>query len=140
MTALAELLDRALETTNEGAGAPSPARHRITYIFGGQLYELRLRRAQRGFERVQQHTTPIVRTAIDIHTLATGARTRFEIVSGTEGSLAGVPISVAWQPRWWLKLRLTLIDGVTSAGRVAEKGGSRTLRGSFDPQPDFEDQ
>ena len=104
------------------------------------LYELRLRRAQRGFELVQQHTIPIVRTAIDIHTLATGARTRFEIVSGTEGSLAGVPISVAWQPRWWLKLRLTLIDGVTSAGRVAEKGGSRTLRGSFDPQPDFEDQ
>jgi hypothetical protein len=32
------------------------------------------------------------------------------MVCGTEGALAGVPISVSWQPRWWLKVSLTLIE------------------------------
>ncbi|MGH9312689.1 MAG: hypothetical protein ACRD1S_05775 [Vicinamibacterales bacterium] len=109
LAALAELLDRAVQLTNE-ADSADLARARIQYLFGGQVYELRLRRAQRGVEQVQNDSIRIVRTVFDIYTLATNLRTRFEIVCGTEGSLVGVPVSVAWQPRWWLKVSLKLID------------------------------
>jgi hypothetical protein len=99
LTALAELVDRARQSHPP-----------LQYLFAGKLYELQVRGAQRGTEQVQNAPVRIVRTSFEIRTLATNARTRFEIASGTEGSLAGVPITVEWQPRWWLKVRLKLTD------------------------------
>jgi len=29
---------------------------------------------------------------------------------GLDGQLAGVPLEIAWQPRWWLKVELHLND------------------------------
>jgi hypothetical protein len=109
LAALAELVDRAV-TTGEHADAAHLSRTRLQYLFAGQVYELRLRRADRGVEPFRDDSIPVVRTTFDIHTLATNARTQFEMICGTEGALAGVPISVSWQPRWWLKVSLTLID------------------------------
>jgi hypothetical protein len=48
------------------------------------------------------------RAAFEIRTLATGARTRFEMTYALTGELAGVPLEISWQPRWWLKLELHL--------------------------------
>jgi hypothetical protein len=86
------------------------AQDRLHYLFGGQVYELHVRRVQRAIEQVQNDSVRTVRATFDIHTLATNARTRFEIACGTEGCLAGVPVSVAWQLRWWLRVSLRLID------------------------------
>jgi hypothetical protein len=109
LAALAELVDRAV-AAREHAGAAQLARARLQYLFAGQIYELKLRRAERGIEPFRNESIPIVRTAFDLHTLATNARTQFEMTCGTEGALAGVPLAVSWQPRWWLKVSLTLID------------------------------
>jgi hypothetical protein len=48
--------------------------------------------------------------SFSIRTLATGARTRFEITTGLDGDLAGVPLMVRWQPRWWLEIGLHLAE------------------------------
>jgi hypothetical protein len=50
------------------------------------------------------------RGQFEILTLATGARTRFEMTYGLTGELAGVPLDISWQPRWWLKVELHLAE------------------------------
>jgi hypothetical protein len=42
--------------------------------------------------------------------MATGSRTRFELTIGRTDETAGVPLSIEWQPRWWLKVKLHLSD------------------------------
>jgi hypothetical protein len=110
LVALAELLDRAVRIANERRDGAALQPLRLEYLFGGAVYELRLRHARPGIEPVQNTSAPIVRTTFEIRTPATNARTRFDVVCGTEGSLAGVPVFVAWQPRWWLAVSLRLVD------------------------------
>jgi hypothetical protein len=82
----------------------------VQYVFGGDAYELQLRGADRLVVQWAGQPTPAVRSAFTIRTVATGARTGFEVTSAAEGTLAGVPLAIAWQPRWWLRVRLDLDD------------------------------
>ena len=46
----------------------------------------------------------------DILNVASGEHTRFDMSFATAGELAGVPTFIAWQPRWWLKVELSLVE------------------------------
>ncbi|MCU0255586.1 MAG: hypothetical protein MUF60_02480 [Vicinamibacterales bacterium] len=105
LVSVAELLDHAVTTRG---GAPASAAGTLRYVFGQRLYELRLRQVRRLTTPFDHRQVPAVHAIFEIHTLATGKRTAFEITSGTEGDLAGVPILIQWQPRWWLKVELHL--------------------------------
>lgn len=99
LVALADLIER-----DDSQAGP------VRYLFGQGLYELTRRDSQRVSVDLRGCTVAAVRSRFEITTLATGARTRFEVAVGTEGPLAGVPIAMEWQPRWWLKVSLTLQD------------------------------
>lgn len=101
---VAELIDRAV------AGGAVAAIPPVRYVFGPRLYELRLR-TLRPVTAPCCAAAPAVRAVFETRALATGTVTTFEIVSGTTGDLAGVPLLVQWQPRWWLKLELHLQAG-----------------------------
>jgi hypothetical protein len=88
----------------------------VPYAFGRNAYELRLRDIDPVAPDGGGRTT-LVRLPFEIRTVKTDARTRFELTCGTEGDLAGVPVLVQWQPRWWLRLELHLDD--RDARRVA---------------------
>ena len=110
LTAVAELLDQAVRSVHDHSDLRALTRARVTYVFGQGAYELQVREAEpiridRGGESV-----PAVRTGFEIRTLTTNVRTRFELTSGTSGELAGVPLAISWQPRWWLQVALRL-DG-----------------------------
>jgi hypothetical protein len=114
LVAVADLVDRAV-------AARTPAQRSdvlatvVPYAFGRSAYELRLREIEtvRGADG---GGVPQVRLPFEIRTLATDARTRFELLCGTQGDLAGVPVRIDWQPRWWLRLELHLDD---QPGRAA---------------------
>ena len=108
LVAVAELIDEAVQASSDRARAHVGTGARVQYVFGEDLYELQLRGAEPLVATYAGRPTPAVRTAFDICTLATGARTRFEVTSATRGGMAGVPLSVEWQPRWWLRVRLDL--------------------------------
>jgi hypothetical protein len=74
------------------------------------VYELWLREVDRRVLPVHGRPTHVVRSSFEIRILATDARTRFEVACGIDGDLAGVPVAVEWQPRWWLKIALRLDD------------------------------
>lgn len=106
LASVAELLDRA---TAGGPNLRATDIGPVRYVFGQRLYDLRVKQARRLTATFAGRRVPAVHTAFEIHTLATGARTAFEITAGTEGDLAGVPLLIQWQPRWWLKVELHLV-------------------------------
>lgn len=107
LPSVAELLDRAVAAAAvRQAGTPEPP---LRYVFGQRLYELRLRKTRLLTLGHAGRSVPAVHAAFEIHTLSTGTRTAFEITSGVDGDLAGVPLLIQWQPRWWLKVELHLV-------------------------------
>jgi hypothetical protein len=90
----------------------APAERPITYPYYGRLYELR---------RTRSRTLPDVQIArrsygpgVAADFLITGAhdgeQTKFSMTYGTQGTLAEVPLTVVYQPRWWMQVELTIDD------------------------------
>ena len=103
LVAVAELV----ESVVDGGAAPTVLRS-VPYVFGQRTYHLRVVDARTTRLRLGPDVVEARHARFEIHTLATGARTRFEMTLGTRAHLTGVPLMVAWQPRWWLKLELHL--------------------------------
>ena len=108
LTAVAELIDLAVTGVNRKADTRELLRPRVQYVFGQGAYEIHLREVESLRADYDGRVIPAVRTAFEIRTLATDARTRFEITSGSDGDLSGVPVAISWQPRWWLRVELSL--------------------------------
>jgi len=104
LIAVADLLDGVTRYGDARGGAS----RRVQYVFGQGIYELSIRGVEAGRADIAGRPVPVVRTAFEIRTLATDARTRFELTSGRDGDLAGVPVAIEWQPRWWLRVSLRL--------------------------------
>jgi hypothetical protein len=81
----------------------------IPYIYGDRLYELRLLNAAplARFERDGRTYQDVIRGRFE-----TGrpghSGSRFELVYGTSGSLAEIPILISYQPKWWLQVELEI--------------------------------
>jgi hypothetical protein len=103
LVAVAELVESVV-----GGGEAPTARRPVSYVFGQRTYQLRVVDARATRLPLGPDVVEARHTRFEIHTLATGARTRFEMTVGTRDHLTGVPLMVAWQPRWWLKLELHL--------------------------------
>ncbi len=113
LSAVAHLIHRSLETRRSGGGADRlSVAGPVRYVYNGALYDLRLLRAEPlGELRVgSRRYAQVVRGEFEIRNVNTTNRTPFEIVYGTSGQLAEVPIRIRYQPRWWLEVELTLDD------------------------------
>jgi hypothetical protein len=72
------------------------------------MYELRVRDVGPVVVPYDGRQIPALRTSFQTRAVETGARTRFELTVGTTSDTAGVPLTIEWQPRWWLKVKLHL--------------------------------
>lgn len=86
----------------------------IAYVYHGRIYELR---------RTDARTIPNLRIArasygraiaadFTITNTHDGEQTHFSMTYGAEGRFAHVPLTVSYQPRWWMEVNLTLDDAV----------------------------
>jgi len=81
----------------------------IPYIYGDRLYELRLLDATplARFERDGRIYEHVIRGRFE-----TGrpghSGSRFELVYGTSGAFAEIPILISYQPKWWLQVELEI--------------------------------
>jgi hypothetical protein len=112
LSALAVLVDRLGQAAGEGPGGLDATIGRpVPYVFGHDAYDLRVRSAHLATrEYAGRAGVRVVDAEFEIRTGATGARTRFAMATGLDGSLAGVPLTVRWQPRWWLEVGLHLVE------------------------------
>lgn len=82
----------------------------IPYMYGDGLHELTLK-SYRFSARETIGGKPyadVVHGKFETRSRATGERRRFELMYGTIGPLAEVPIWIRYQPRWWLRVELVL--------------------------------
>jgi hypothetical protein len=108
LVALADLIDEVVGVGRGRTTADELKRLSLEYLFGQRTYELRVRAVRPDLIQLGGQPTPVVQASFEIRTPVTNARTRFEITCGTDGGLAGVPVAMEWQPRWWLKVGLRL--------------------------------
>lgn len=108
LLAVAELVDRSVASAQKAPVAESA----VPYVFGQQSYELRVAASRRVTLPVAGRAAAVTGLACtyEILNVASSERTRFDMTVATEGDLAGVPLFIAWQPRWWLKVELSLVE------------------------------
>jgi len=118
LVAVAELVDANVKAHQARAAGAAGRTATIPYVFGDKLYSLALTSARRQdtFRDGDHRFANVVRAKFEIRTRATGDRTDFELVYGLEGELAGVPVLISFQPRWWLKVALHLDDQRLATG------------------------
>jgi hypothetical protein len=95
----------------------------IKYAYFGRLYELRRTRTEhlRAVQIGGRTFGPAVAAEFLTTSTHDGERTRFSITYATVGPLAGVPLRVVYQPRWWMQVELT-IDDASAAAATATDG------------------
>jgi hypothetical protein len=109
LSALAEIIHAQAESARAGvlhAGKP------LTYVYHGKLYELRGTRVQLKptFEVDSSRYARAVSGQFATKNLADGEETRFAISYAIDGGLAEVPLTISYQPRWWMQVNLELAD------------------------------
>lgn len=109
--AVAELVHASAEILGDPASGKGGRRiPSVPYVYGVRLYDLSLRSHERvaGSSGGARPADRLARGRFEIRNRATGELTRFELVYGTSGALAEVPVEIVYQPRWWLKVELRL--------------------------------
>ena len=102
LTSLTELLQASIDKKNYN--------RRIQYIHGDRLYQLRLIESTplARFERDGRSWQNVIRGRFETGEAGNRSGTRFELVYGASGALAGIPILISYQPKWWLQVDLVL--------------------------------
>jgi hypothetical protein len=106
LSSVAEVLRTS--TAASARGGPIP-QQTVRYIYGDRLYELRLLEATAlpQYEREGRTFQKVIRGRFE-----TGRQGvlgyRFELIFGTTGPMAGVPVLISYQPNWWLHVELML--------------------------------
>jgi hypothetical protein len=112
--ALADLV-RAGVAAARTPGVKGPTPRMAQYTFNAGVYDLtvssweRVARAQFGGRSYEK----LVRLEFESKNREKGNTERFVFACGTEGDLAGVPIFVRYQPKWWFKVEGVLDEGET---------------------------
>jgi hypothetical protein len=113
LSALAEIIHAQAERARAGAlhaGTP------LTYVYHGKFHELRAASVQfkPTFEANSSRYARVVSAQFATKSLADGEETRFALSYAIDGRLAEVPLTISYQPRWWMQINLALADDVDS--------------------------
>lgn len=114
LTAIAEIIHAQADSARAGtlhAGTP------LTYVYHGKFYELRGTSVQlKPTVEMNSSLHPrVVSAQFATKNLADGEETHFALSYAIDGGLAEVPLTISYQPRWWLQVNLVLADGVDSS-------------------------
>lgn len=103
--ATAALVNAGVEATRTPGNA-GPALRKVQYTFNTALYDLILKSWERVDKAEQANRTyrKLVRLEFESRNLEKGTVERFTLLCGTEGPIAGVPVFVQYQPKWWFKI------------------------------------
>jgi len=102
LTSLTELINSSIEKKQDNK--------RLQYIHGDRLFELRLLESTplARFERDGHTWQNVIRARFETAEAGSRSGTRFELVYGASGALAGIPVLISYQPKWWLQVDLVL--------------------------------
>ena len=110
LMSIAELIRDATETVQRTGRAPGRAN--LRYVYYAKQYEVtRVSASVETNETYGGVAYPkLLRADFEVRTRGESWVEKFTIVSGVAGPLAGVPVFVHYQPRWWLAVEMVLDD------------------------------
>jgi hypothetical protein len=112
--ALADLVNAGVAAAHVPADA-GPQRRAVQYTFNAGVYDLSVK----SWERVAQARfggrkfEKLVRLEFESRNLEKGTTEHFVLACGTDGPLAGIPVFVRYQPKWWFKVEGVLDESET---------------------------
>jgi hypothetical protein len=112
--ALADLVAVGVDAAR-APGNAGPTPRIVQFTFNASVYDLvvtsweRVERARYGSRTYEK----LVRLEFESRNLEKGTTERFVLACGTEGPLAGVPVFVRYQPKWWFKVEGVLDEHET---------------------------
>jgi hypothetical protein len=115
LVALTELMQRRIDRVMNGAQPNAGgATDSVIYIHRAKLYDLRQENVElkRNIELGGQRYARALQGKFEIRNRTTGDISPFWAIYGIDGPLAGVPLRMTYQPRWWLRTEFTLDEGV----------------------------
>jgi hypothetical protein len=100
------------------ADAMHTAESTVPYAYYGRLYDLRRTHSRRIPSLVLSGRSYGAAIAADfvVTSRHDGEQTKFSMTYGTDGAFAEVPLTVTYQPRWWMQIELTIADGEDASG------------------------
>jgi hypothetical protein len=101
------VLRTTIEASARGGSIPQQT---VQYLYGDRLYELRLLDATAlpQYERDGRTFQKVIRGRFETGRQGVRPGYRFELVFGTTGPMAGVPVLISYQPNWWLHVELMI--------------------------------
>jgi hypothetical protein len=113
LSALAEIIHAQADSARAGS---LHAGTLLRYVYHGKFYELRGTSVQfkptSGVNASQD--ARVVSAQFAMKNLADGEERHFALSYAIDGRLAEVPLTISYQPRWWLQVNLALADDVDS--------------------------
>jgi len=108
LTAL-DLMMRTSAAAVRESGTPASC-PRLGYVYKDAIFDLIPRRIERvPYLRTRSRLfRNLLRTEVSVRNRVTGSKSGFSITFGTDGALAGIPVSAVYQPNWWFKVELEL--------------------------------
>jgi hypothetical protein len=113
LSAISEIIHTQADSARAGAlHAGSP----VTYVYHGKLYELRATSVQLKptLEVNSSRYARVVSAQFVTKSRADGDETRFALSYAIDGRLAEIPLTISYQPRWWMQVNLALADDADS--------------------------
>jgi hypothetical protein len=111
--AVADLVQESVEAVR--ATSRPPARKSLPYVYYRKQYDLA--RTASSVETKQSYGgvryARLVRSDYEITARGESWTEHFTLVCGIDGPLAGVPVFISYQPRWWFKVELVLDERQT---------------------------
>lgn len=112
LAALHDLMEQSTAADRRQPGQFRPSRALIPYVYYGVFYDLSMKSADfRKAATIDGHAySDVIRGDFEIRNRSNGEITRFQLTYGTTGELAGIPIHIVYQARWWFEVQLFLDD------------------------------
>lgn len=107
LAAVADLIDLSIGAHYTSPAAVEALRQApVPYVYGDSIHDLSLR--SHAFQRrmIDSQLVTTIHGKFETRKRLTGKATRFEVSCGLDGCLAGIPVSIRYQPRWWLRVEL----------------------------------
>ena len=127
LAAVANLIDRSVRAHRTSPDAVEALRKvAILYAYGDSLHDLSLRSHASQRELIDEQLVTTIHGKFETRERTTGDKTRFEVGYGRDGCLSGIPVSIKYQPRWWLSVELVREPQTAPPLAVAPETGPLT--------------
>ena len=112
LSAVAEMVHSTISPLGQNDAKRPRAPAPLPYVYNSRLYDLTMRSLDpvADFSAGDRRYGPALDAEFELLNRSTRNKTKFWVVYGRSGALAGIPLKITLRPRWWFEAELVLAD------------------------------